>query len=131
MDWQKFRAGLQNASAGPPEPNGRTIGQEVAQGGDPSAVAKVKFGPWEHLQFWSISLRKSISFDPKIQFFGPATRALFRLAAGGKVCQKGAFRRSIWKFRRKRNSIAVALQKLMFLYVAAPPTLSLPPSLSL
>ena len=50
MDWQKFRAGLQNASAGPPEPNGRTIGQKAAQRGDPSAVAWVKFGSWEVAQ---------------------------------------------------------------------------------
>ena len=50
MDWQKFRAGLQNATAGPPEPNGRTIGQKAAQRGDPSAVAWVKFGPWEVAQ---------------------------------------------------------------------------------
>ena len=47
MDWQKFRAGLQNATAGPPEPNGKTIGQKAAQRGDPSAVAWVKFGSWE------------------------------------------------------------------------------------
>jgi len=50
MDWQKFRAGLQNATAGPPEPNGRTIGRRVAQGFDPSAVAWVKFGSWEVAQ---------------------------------------------------------------------------------
>ena len=37
--WQKFRAALQNVPAGPPEPNCRTIGQEVAQGYDPSAPA--------------------------------------------------------------------------------------------
>ena len=43
-----------------------------------------------HMHFWPFSLRKSISFDPKTHFFGPATRALFRLAAGGKVCQKRA-----------------------------------------
>ena len=50
MDWQKFRAGLQNATAGTPEPNGRTIGQKAAQRGDPSAVAWVKFGSWEVAQ---------------------------------------------------------------------------------
>ena len=50
MDWQKFRAGLQNATAGPPEPNGKTIGQKAAQRGDPSAVAWVKFGSWEVAQ---------------------------------------------------------------------------------
>ena len=50
MDWQKFRAGLQNATAGPPEPNCRTIGQKAAQGCQPSPVAWVKFGPWEVAQ---------------------------------------------------------------------------------
>ena len=35
---------MQNVTAGPPEPKRRTIGQEVAQRGDPSAVRRVKFG---------------------------------------------------------------------------------------
>ena len=48
--WQKCRAALQNVPAGPPEPNCRTIGQEVAQGCQPSPVAWVKFGPWEVAQ---------------------------------------------------------------------------------
>ena len=59
MDWQKFRAGLQNATAGPPEPNGRTIGQKAAQRGDPSAVAWVKFGSWEVAQ---VLRRKQVYF---------------------------------------------------------------------
>ena len=37
--WQKFRAALQNVPAGPPEPNCRAIGREVAQGYEPSAPA--------------------------------------------------------------------------------------------
>ena len=35
---------MQNVTAGPPEPKRRTIGQEVAQRCDPSAVRRVKFG---------------------------------------------------------------------------------------
>ena len=48
--------------------------------------------------FWSISLRKSFSFDPKTQFFGPATRVFSRLAAGGKVCKKRRRINSLFKF---------------------------------
>ena len=59
MDWQKFRAALQNATAGPPEPNGRTTGQKAAQGYEPSAVAWVKFGSWEVAQ---ILRRKQVYF---------------------------------------------------------------------
>ena len=59
MEWQKSRAALQNATAGPPEPNGRTIGQKAAQGYEPSAVAWVKFGSWEVAQ---VLRRKQVYF---------------------------------------------------------------------
>ena len=44
MEWQKSRAALQNATAGPPEQKRRTIGREVAQGYKPSPPRWVKFG---------------------------------------------------------------------------------------
>ena len=70
MDWQKFRAGLQNATAGPPEPNGKTIGQKAAQRVHPSAVAWVKFGSWEVAR---VLWRKHVYFifqNPKPPLFG-------------------------------------------------------------
>ena len=54
-----LNAQLQNATAGPPEPNGKTIGQKAAQRGDPSAVAWVKFGSWEVAQ---VLRRKQVYF---------------------------------------------------------------------
>ena len=45
---------MQNVTAGPPEPKRRTIGQEVAQRCDPSAVRRVKFGILQNgvVHFW-------------------------------------------------------------------------------
>ena len=44
---QKFRAALQNVTAGPPEQKRRTIGREVAQGFEPSPPGWVKFEVWD------------------------------------------------------------------------------------
>ena len=39
LAWQKFRAALQNVTAGPSEQKRRTIGREIAQGYEPSPPA--------------------------------------------------------------------------------------------